>query len=447
MQYFSSSPWTNRYVAKLATVCFAVIIVASLAACGGSSSSTSSTPTTSGPVNLTFWSWVPGINTSVDLFNQTHPGIHVTLNTVTAGNNGTYAKMLTAIKANNPPDLGQVEYQFLPTFEASGGLADISQYTGSATTNQFVPWTTSQATVGNAVYAVPQDTGPMGLYYRADIFKKYNIPVPTTWAQYADDAVKLHAANPNSYITDFPPKDAGWFIGLIWQAGGKWFRINGQSWQVAINDAASKQVASYWQNLLDKKLVKTEPDFSAAWNNDLATGAVATWVSAVWGANTIKSAAPSTSGNWRVAPMPQWTSGQSVAGNWGGSTTVVFKATQHPQQAAEFAQWLNTNTPSVNLMVQGATLYPALQSALSSPIVNSPQPFYGNQVVNEVFHQASSQVDVNFQWGPTMDQVFTDLGDDFTNVVNGTGTLSSALDMLQSSTVANMQKQGFTVQQ
>ncbi|HZR41051.1 MAG TPA: sugar ABC transporter substrate-binding protein, partial [Ktedonobacteraceae bacterium] len=77
--------------------------------------------------------------------------------------------------------------------------------------------------------------------------------------------------------------------------------------------------------------------------------------------------------------------------------------------------------------------------------VNSPQPYYGNQVVNQVFQQVSGQVDINFQWGPTMDQVFTDLGDDFTNVVNGQGTLSGALDMLQSSTVANMQKQGFSV--
>ena len=145
--------------------------------------------------------------------------------------------------------------------------------------------------------------------------------------------------------------------------------------------------------------------------------------------------------------MPQWTAGQSVAGNWGGSTTVVFKDTKHPKEASEFAQWLNTNSASVDKMVQGAALYPALLSALSSPSVNSPQPYYGNQVINQVFQQVSSQVDINFQWGPTMNQVFTDLGDDFTNAVNGQGTLSSALDMLQSSTVANMQKQGFSVQQ
>src|SRR5207237_814328 len=138
---------------------------------------------------------------------------------------------------------------------------------------QFVPWTWSQVTFGNAIYAIPADSGPMALYYRQDIFKKYNLPVPTTWAQYADDAAKLHAADPNEYITDFPPREPGWFTGLVWQAGGRLFGINGQSWKVSINNLGAQQVASYWQKLLNKKLVKTEPDFSKAWYNDLQTGA------------------------------------------------------------------------------------------------------------------------------------------------------------------------------
>ena len=54
----------------------------------------------------------------------------------------------------------------------------------------------------------------MALYYREDIFKKYNLPVPTTWAQYADDAAKLHAADPKVYITDFTPRNPDSSSGL-----------------------------------------------------------------------------------------------------------------------------------------------------------------------------------------------------------------------------------------
>ena len=441
MQQLSSTHWIGRHAAKFAIMSIILVFMAPLAACGGGSSSSS---TSSGPVNLTFWSWVPGIDKSVAEFNSTHPGIQVKWVNVGAGP-AEYDKLYTAIKANNEPDLGQVEFQLLPTFETTGSLVDMSQYGASSLKDKFVPWTWSQVTIGNAVYAIPEDSGPIALFYRSDIFKKYNLPVPTTWAQYADDAAKLHAANSSDYITDFPPKEPGWFTGLVWQAGGRFFRINGQSWKVAINDSASQQVATYWQDLINKKLVKTEPDFTNGWYHDLQTGTVATWVSAVWGASTISTNAPQASGKWSVAPMPQWQAGQNVTGNWGGSTTVLFKNSQHPKEATEFAMWLNSNQKSLDEMIKGASIYPAYEPSLDSPLLNGPQPYYGNEVIGKVFRDSSSHVDVNFQWGPTINQVYTDLGDNFANAINGKGTLNDALTAVQQSTVSFMQKQGFTV--
>jgi multiple sugar transport system substrate-binding protein len=77
--------------------------------------------------------------------------------------------------------------------------------------------------------------------------------------------------------------------------------------------------------------------------------------------------------------------------------------------------------------------------------VNSPQPFFGNQVINEVFADSAKQVNVNFQWGPSMEQVYNDIGDQFANAVNGHGTLSDGLNAVQQSTITYMKKQGFTV--
>jgi multiple sugar transport system substrate-binding protein len=444
MQLLPSLQWMRRFTRELALVGLTLAFMVPLAACGGGSSSSGTGTTSSGPVNLTFWSWVPGIDKSVALWNSTHPNIHVTYSNV--GSSTTeYDKLFTAIKANNEPDLGQVEFQYLPTFETTGGLVDISQYGANSVKDQFVPWTWSQVALGNAVYAIPEDSGPMALFYRSDIFKKYNLPVPTTWAQYADDAAKLHAADPNEYITDFAPKQAAQFVGYVWQTGGQLFGINGQSWKVSINNPQAQQVASYWQNLLDKKLVKTEPDFANAWYSDLQTGKLATWVSAVWGLSTISSNAPKSSGKWSVAPMPQWQAGQNVSANWGGSTDVVFKSSKHPKEATEFVMWLNTNQQSLNYMIQSASIYPAYQPALNAPVLNQPQPFFGNQNVFSVFKQATTQVNPNFQWGPTLGQFYADLGDNFTNAVNGKGTLTDALNATQQSTVTFMKKQGFSV--
>ncbi|GAC1581088.1 MAG: extracellular solute-binding protein [Ktedonobacteraceae bacterium] len=444
MQYLSSFRWKS--LSQFALLVLTVLVLAPLAACGGSSSTgTNGGSSSSGPVTLTFASWVPGIDKAAALYTASHPNIKINVQSVPAGANGTYAKFLTEIQAKNAPDLGQIEYQLLPTFEGTGGLLDMSTYNAASIKGQFVPWTWSQVTQGNAIYAIPQDTGPMAMYYRTDLFKKFGIAVPKTWDEYAAAAVKLHTGNSQYYITDFPPKDAGQYIGYAWQAGAKWFRINGQSWTVGVNDAASKKVSDYWQGLLDKKLVKTDPDFSQAWYNDLQNGGAATWISAVWGANTILSNAPKTSGNWAVAPMPQWTAGQNVAGNWGGSTTIVFKNSQHPKEATEFAMWLNSNADSVKSMITTAQIFPALTSALNTPTSDAVKTFYSGQDVFSLFKDASNNVDVNFQWGPTMNQVFTDLGDNFSNAVDGKTTLSAALDTVQASTIAAMKKQGFNV--
>jgi multiple sugar transport system substrate-binding protein len=217
-----------------------------LAACSSSSSSSSAAaPAGGGKVTLTFWSWVPGISQSVNLWNSSHPNVHVNLNEVTSGNAGSYAKMFSALQAGNAPDLGQVEYATLPNFEHVGGLVDLSKYGASSAKQNFVPWTWTQVTLGSAVEAIPQDTGPMGLFYRNDLFKKYGLTVPTTWAQYLSDAKKLHAANPNAYIAAFPANDAQWFAGLAWQAGARWFSTSGDSWVTGINDAPSTQVATF----------------------------------------------------------------------------------------------------------------------------------------------------------------------------------------------------------
>jgi len=443
MQLFSSFPWLRRFASGFAFAAVALILMVPLAACGGGSGSGSGN-TSTGPVTLNYWAWIPNMDKQVALFNKSHPDIHVNWVNVGAGPL-EYNKLFTAIKANNAPDVAEIEYQLLPTFETTGGLLDMAPYGAASVKSQFAGWTWPQVTLGSAIYAIPQDSGPMAMFYRADVFKKYNLPVPTTWAQYADDAAKLHAANPSEYITDFPPKNPGQFSGYAWQAGAHWFGINGQSWKVSINDAPTLQVASYWQGLLDKKLVKTEPDFTNGWYHDLQTGTLATWLSGAWGAGIIEQNAPQSSGDWRVAPLPQWQAGQAINGDWGGSTTVVFKDTKYPQQATEFAEWISNNNQSAEQEFTGGGAYPALLSSLSSSTINSPQPFFGNQVINQVFQQGATQVNEGFVWGPTMNQVYSDMGNDFANVVNGQGTLSDALNAVQQSTITFMKSQGFSV--
>lgn len=397
-------------------------------------------------VELQFWSWVPGVDKAVDLWNQENPNIHVTLQKIPSGSAGGYAKMQAALKAGNAPDLAQVEYQEIPSFLKSDGLVDLSQYGAADVKNKFVDWQWQQGVFGGKVYAIPQASGPMGFFYRKDLFDKAGITKPpATWDEYEQDAIKIHKQDPKDYIGTFPPGNSAWFTALAWQAGAKWFGYQGNNWTVNIDSAATEKVAAYWDRLRTEGVIKTEPDFANGWYKDLQTGAISGWVSAQWGDAIIEGNAPGTSGKWRVAPMPQWTAGGTAASNWGGSSTAVLKDTKHPQQALQFATWLNSDPKSIALLIKGGYGWPAATSGAVGTSLDQPSAFFGGQKYNDVFAAADKNVDTSWKWIPTIDQAYQHLNDGFSAAVAGHGSFVDTVKKAQGQVMDDMKSAGFTV--
>ena len=413
-----------------------------------STAGASSCTPSSGPVSLTYTSWIPGIEEVVAVWNAKNPNIQVKVQTGPNGNGGTYQNFFNQLKAGNAPDLGHIEYDALPSFRVQDGLVDLGGCDIVAKAkDQFVDWTWNQVSFGEDghAYGVPQDTGPMALFYRADLFEKAGIAIPTTWDEYAAAAEKVKAAG--GYITNFSQSDISQFAGLSWQAGGRWFTNDGNQWSVTLDDANTKKVADYWQNLLTKKLVSTVPPWTTEWDNAYNTGAAWTWVSAVWGANSIATGAPKTAGKWKVAPMPQWAAGEKVAGNWGGSSTAVFKGSKHVYEAAQFALWLNTSEEALTLLNAKANLYPATKTGAALPALQKGLAFYGDQKIYDVFAEASAQVSPDFTWGPTMTATYANASDGFKAAVSGKGSLNDALTAAQASTIQTLKSQAIPVKE
>src|SRR5690242_3181813 len=181
MLYWSRS-WSRRIPPAALFAALIAILAATLAACGTSSAA-------SGPVNLTFWGFNQQIADQANLFNQSHPNIHVTGIKQDSGPNQYYPKVLTAVKAGNGPDVALIEYQYIPTLVPNGALVDLTKYGANDVKSQFDSSAWSQVVEGGAVYGYPQDTGPMGLFYNTATFKKAGIDhPPATWDEFAQDA-------------------------------------------------------------------------------------------------------------------------------------------------------------------------------------------------------------------------------------------------------------------
>ena len=381
------------------------------AGCSGAASEENAEPT--GPVELTFWTWAPEIEKVVDIWNADHPDIQVKVNKQDGGE-GAVTKLLTAIEAGSgAPDVMQAEYQKIPQLVSSGALADISGEIDAATPEHFADGVWSAVTLGSdAVYAIPQDSGPMQFYYRADIFEKYDLEVPTTWEQYADVAAELHSKDPKKYLGTFSSNDAGWFAGLTQQAGASWYGIEGESWSVNIDQPEVIQVAEYWGELVEDGVIDNKPMYTPEWNQGLNDGTQVGWLSAVWAPGVLEGNAPDTAGKWKMAPMPQWSEGDEATGAWGGSSTAVTSQSEHTAQAAEFVEWLNTDPVAVQALVDESNLYPAdipgSEDALSDP----PEFFSGQEDFYEIA-AATAKTTQPFTYGPNINVAYSAYNDQF----------------------------------
>ncbi len=422
-----------------------IFVIGAALVSGCSSGSTSSQSTTAATkVNLSFWSWVPNIDKVVDLWNNTHPNIHVTVNKDAQGD-ALYTKLLTAAKAGNPPDLAQIEYQALPTMVSNNVVADIKTQ-ATKVKSAFSDGLWQQVTLGtNSVYAIPQDAGPMMLFYRSDLFAKYGLQVPTTWADFATLAQQVRVKDPKAHLTTFSANDPGWFAGLAQQAGASWWAINGNTWKVSVNDAASQSVANYWGGLVDSGAIDKQPMFTPAWYKALNDGSLLAWPSGVWAPGVLSGNAASTKGDWQMAPLPQWSAGQNITGNWGGSTTAVMAKSKNQAAATQFAIWLNTDPTATAALVTQGGLYPADADAQTGPALQQPPAFFSQQTNFYPQAKAIAATAAGFTWGPDVTVTYSAYTDDFGKAITQKSPFGAALDQMQATTVADMQNSGFTL--
>lgn len=429
-----------------------------LAGCApGPTGNTAATPTTVSqaeidkamdtPTTLTFWSWVPNIQTEIDLFEKAHPKIKVRVENVGAGL-PQYTKIRTALKAGTgAPDVAQVEYQYIPSFNVTKSLLDLAPYGAAKLKSEYVPWVWQQVVSDKQVLAIPQDSGPMGNLYRTDILKSAGVSDSLkTWDDYATAAATIKSKT-GSYISNLAPNDGGQIVGLMWQAGVKPFGYDGsKNVTVAVNNAKAKAVMSYWQKLVQADEVSVDPDFTDQWYQGLAQGKYAGWLTAAWGPIFLQGTAVKTSGLWAASPLPQYPGTAETSGNWGGSSDAVLATSKNKIAAYEFAKWLNNNKESTLAFATKQFLWPTANSVAADPtFTGMKSDFYGGQTVNKTFAAISTTVDTDFHWLPYMEFAYSSFSDTLGKAIANKGDLAAGLDAWQKALVDYGTQQGFSV--
>lgn len=392
---------------------------------------------------ITYWSWTPSAEAQVAAFEKAYPNVNVNL--VNAGTNTEeYTKLQNAIKAGSgAPDVVQIEYYAFPQFALSDSLLDLAPYGFGELEDDYSPGTWGAVDFDGAIYGLPQDSGPMALFYNKEVFDQYGLAVPTTWDEYVAAAEKLHAADPTKYITA-DTGDSGFTTSMIWQAGGQPFQASGTDVTIDLQDEGSQKFADNWNRLIEGGLLSDTPSWSDEWFKGLGDGSIASLVIGAWMPGVLESSVADGAGKWAVAPIPTY-DGEPVTAENGGGGQAVTKQSQNPALAAGFLKWLNNDEESLQIFAESGG-FPSTTAQLSDPaFVDAENEYFGGQKINQVLTEASSQVREGWNYLPFQVYANSIYSDTVGQAYANGSDMNAGLEAWQEQLVQYGNDQGFSV--
>ncbi|MEV0150533.1 MULTISPECIES: sugar ABC transporter substrate-binding protein [unclassified Nonomuraea] len=417
-----------------------------LSACSGSAAGGGGGGGGDEQVKIKVWSWDGTVERAVPGFQAANPNIKVEV--VNGGSSQDEYKALdNAIQAGSGvPDLVMFEYFAVPYFAVPGKLADLGEFGVDKLKQDYVPAAWSDVTVNGKVYALPSDYGPSAMFYNAATLKKAGIKEPpATWDAYYEAAKKIHALGDDYYIAQ-DTGDIFFLLSLIWQAGGRPFKVDGNKVHIDFKDAGTTKAVAFWQKMLNEGLINTKiTGWSDDWNRALNDGTLATQTMGGWLTSTLPERAPKAAGDFRVALMPEWQQGDKVGAANGGSSFGIPAAAEHKEAAFKFLEYF-THGGGLSSRVDAGAFVPNMSVLNDKAFQSKPNTYFGEQKVGAVLAEASEIVGSGWQYPPFFEwarSIYGDLASPF--YTTGKGSLAEILEQWRQRCIQYGNEQGFQV--
>lgn len=338
----------------------------------------------SGEVRI--WSWDIAGKALQDLapaFEQAHPGVRIVVEDL--GNQGVYDRGLAACAAGGAgmPDIYTVENNEAEVFWSRfpDCFADLAAEGVEGVAEKFPSFKLAELQVGEKLYAMPWDSGPVVYFYRRDILGQAAVDPASieTWEDFIAAGQKVAGATGGKVkmATSSAGTDDEWFRMLANAAGCGYFDDAGET--VTLARPGCVEALETIKRLSDAGVLA-----SGGWDEQIQlvkAGAVAGSLYGAWYEGTIRSNAPDQAGEWGVIPMPGWDAATPGAANLGGSALAVPASAKNKAAAVAFVRYALATPEGQIAMLKSMGLVPSLKAALDDPYVRSPQPYWGDQPI------------------------------------------------------------------
>ncbi|MFB5663375.1 ABC transporter substrate-binding protein [Alteribacillus sp. HJP-4] len=371
----------SRYLLSLVIVLCAIIA----AGCQEPESSGAQEKT-----KLTLWYWSRSLDDNVvQEIEEEFPDVEIEAQKI--GGDEYKNKVHTSLIAGTGPDIIAMNDWAFEYLSYQDRFVNFMDYGAEEIRDEYLDWKWNAVVDPDteALIALPIDTGPTVLYYRADLFEEAGLPSDPeevteelqTWDDYIAAAEQMEEEIGvkmfdtvervfNQYMEQQPEKlftEDGEYIGDGGTAREAWDVVS------EINEAG-----------LAARVVDGQ-ERNAALNE----GDVASFIGAVWETNILQDSAPDTAGDWRVARAP------GGDGNNGGSFLGVLNSSEHKDKAVEVTKWLVSPDNQLKHYL-GVDLFPSAVETLEEDELAEPDEFYGGQVVTDTFSEAAQNVPTTY---------------------------------------------------
>jgi ABC-type glycerol-3-phosphate transport system substrate-binding protein len=376
-----------------------VSLSALVAACGGGGGSDNATQgqgaEKGGKVVLKYWDMQWGSPTfmgqlkkNVAEFNKANPSIEVKFTELSWGD--YQQKLLSAVQAGNPPDIGGGDSGIAFNMDAQGQTLDITdlheKWAKDGTFADMPEWAYKKWDYNGKKVGITWQFDQRAIFYRKDLFAQAGIPVPKTWDDLLAAAQKLHDPSKGMVGIAVPGKQGSFdtdqfYMTLALQAGGGLADAQGNP---TFNSAQNLTALEFEKKLVDCCTAKGTPSWTfTEVLKQFEQGKAAMAFGGGWYVADIQKNAPKIAPNVGVLPVligpggPEAQHSVSFANPW-----MIYKQTKHPAEAKKFLEFMmqKQNLGKLYAAEPGAK-WPVYKSLLEIPVYQS------NELIAEVARQ------------------------------------------------------------
>ncbi|THV43045.1 ABC transporter substrate-binding protein [Glycomyces buryatensis] len=416
-----------------------------LAACGSDDGESGD----SGPVKLKLWSDKAGMEEAVAAFNEAHDVDDIQIEYVEVPADDMVNQVNQAVEAGDPdgsPDLFHAGNRKGGELLAQQQILDIGSML-EPHAELLDPSAITAMSIGDIVYAVPNMRNANFVMVWQPAFEEAGLAVPTSWEEVIETGKELK--KDGRYIFNFAGEDPSTWMYMAWQAGARWYQVEGDAWKISIDSEESAYTADIIQQLFDNDLVEkiSYADY-AAMMQEYDQGNIVLRQTSTWQLAGHQANMDATLGQWALAPNLGVMGGEPIsAADTEG--LMVGALSEHAERAVEAAVWLNTDEKSVTIMaspVDGSGWYPAV--ADTEPYLEAvvPADLLGENAADavEVILGAGTFAD-DWIYGPNSTSMYEELADQWGKAMAGELKFADIAPHMQEWTVNDLKERGIDV--